>query len=86
MQAVHECECVGTLVHGQKLLVIAEDVSHPFKGQTEFVRINELGDQSAILARQSVIQPDEKAVQNPRDLLVVSTVHPSIFAESACSG
>jgi hypothetical protein len=40
-------------------------VRHLFKSEAQFVRVDELGDQSGVLAGESIIQPDEETVSRP---------------------
>ena len=80
-----EAEYVGPLVGGQRMLVFAQHVGHLFEGETQFVRVDELGDQRDVFAGESVIQADEEAVHFPGDLFVVGTIHPRIVPDQAHS-
>jgi hypothetical protein len=72
---IREREHVSSLVRCERQLVLGEDVGYLFKCQAEFVRVNELGDQGDVLAREPVIQPDEEPVQKSGDVLVVGAIH-----------
>jgi hypothetical protein len=63
------------------LLILADHVGHLFKGEAEFVRVDELRDQGDVLARKSIVESDEKAVQLPGDLFVVRAIHPRIVPD-----
>lgn len=85
LHPLHECEHVGPLVWGERLLVLAQNVSHLFECEPEFVRVDELGDQRDVLARKPIIQADEEAVQLPGDLFVGGEIHGGIVSQETHS-
>jgi hypothetical protein len=63
LHPVNESEHGGTFLWCQRLLVFAQHIGDLFEGEPKFVGVDELSDQSHVLAGEPVIQSDEKPVQ-----------------------
>jgi hypothetical protein len=43
--SLHQSKHVGTLVWSERLLVLRQPIGHLFESKSQFVRVDELGDQ-----------------------------------------
>ncbi len=83
LHTVHEREHVRPLTCIQGLLVLAEDVGQLLQGQAQLARVDELGDQRDVLARQPVVQPNQETMQEAGDLFVGDAIHGGIVSHEA---